>query len=342
MNVRWLKKVPAQLVVVISAIVLSGYFSLEDPQDYFFNGRNYNLDGRFLVDLPSDMVSVLTFPNFSILTMPAAWGYVIMFALVGSIESLLVCQAIDVLDPYKRKTNMNRSILVIGIGSLICGFIGGLPMISEVVRSSANIDNGARTRWANIFHGVFLFAFVYFLPTVLERIPLSALAAMLVFTGYRLAAPKHFIISWREGHEQFLIFIVTIGVTITTDLLMGIGAGILVNLLFHFARGANFRTLFKPRFDIIERGNQVLFTYHSPAIFTNYLGLNQALEGVSVSKDIVIDFQDAQLLDHTTQERLRDLGIERQALGGSLNLIGLENHRGVANHPLSTKVRASR
>lgn len=340
MNVPWLRKVPAQLLVLIAAIALTSYFSLEQVHNYSFQGQSYAMDPiRFLVTLPYDLVSVITFPDFSALALPAAWGYVLMFALVGSIESLLTCQAIDALDPFRRKTDMNRSILVIGIGNLICGFVGGLPMIAEVVRSSANIANGARTRWANIFHGLFLFAFVYFLPGLLQQIPLAALAAMLVFTGYRLAAPKHFIHSWKEGHEQFLIFVVTIAVTLWTDLLLGISAGILINLAFHFWRGANLQTLFKARFTIETSPEQVLITYQSPAIFTNYIALDKALQGIPANQPITIDFSEARLVDHTTQERLRDQNLERMSEGGGLTITGLDHHIGVALHPLSTKVR---
>jgi MFS superfamily sulfate permease-like transporter len=338
MDIKWLKKVPSQLVVLVAAIGLTSYFSLQTTYVYSFDGVPYQINDRFLVNLPANLFSAIIFPDFTALLKPAAWGYVFLFAIVGSMESLLTCQAVDAVDPFTRKTNMNKSLLTVGIGNVICGLIGGLPMISEVVRSTSNVANGARTYWANVFHGLFLLAFVVFLPDLLHRIPLAALAAMLAFTGYRLASPKIFINSWKEGHEQFLIFFVTIIVTVASDLLIGVSAGILVNLAFHFVRGAQIKTLFKPIFAQSGTDN-VLISYSSPAIFSNYLVLDKALVAIPVTTPITVDFTNAALVDHTTQERLHELDIERKALGGSVTVIGLENHKAVAKHPLATKMK---
>ena len=178
-----------------------------------------------------------------------------MFSLIGSIESLLSAKAIDGVDPWKRKTNHDQDMLAVGVGNTLAAFVGGLPMISEIVRSKANIDNGARTRFANAFHGMFLLFFVALLPGLINQIPLAALGAMLVFTGFRLASPQEFIHMYHVGKEQFIIFVSTVIGVLATDLLMGIAIGIGINILLHLKNGAPAGSLFKPQISVERKAN---------------------------------------------------------------------------------------
>lgn len=168
---------------------------------------------------------------------PVFIKYVVMFLLVGSLESLLTVKAIDLLDPYKRKSDISRDVEAVGAGNVISGLLGGLPMISEIVRSSANIQNGGRTRWANLFHGIFLLIFVVALAPVIKMVPVAALAAMLIFLGFRLASPNEFRHIYHIGKEQLIIFLVTIAATLSTDLLIGIAAGIVTKIIIQLFYG---------------------------------------------------------------------------------------------------------
>src|SRR5262249_50059592 len=143
--------------------------------------------------------------------------YVVLFTLIGSLESLLSAKAIDLIDPWKRKTDFNRDVLAQGVANTISAMLGGLPMISEIVRSKANIDNGAQSRWSNFFHGLFLLAFVLLGSQLIHRIPQAALAAMLVYTGFRLASPWEFVKAYKIGIEQLIVFLATIVATLATD-----------------------------------------------------------------------------------------------------------------------------
>ena len=231
-----LKIIPAPMIVLIVTVPLGMYFNLSQEHTYAFNGQEYLLGEDFLVGVPENMFRALTFPDFSGLMTTTGVKYVVMFALIGSLESLLSAKAIDSIDPWKRKTDQDRDMLAVGAGNTLSAFVGGLPMISEIVRSRANIDNGARTRFANAFHGSFLLVFVALVPGLINQIPLAALGAMLVFTGFRLASPHEFVHMYHVGREQFIIFVSTVVGVLATDLLMGIAIGICVNVVLHLKK----------------------------------------------------------------------------------------------------------
>src|SRR5690606_22684804 len=200
-------------VVLLVSVPMGMAFDLLHEHSYTLQGHKYQLGEQYLVSMPRrafGMFDEMTLPAFSALMEPKAWKWVFMFFIIGSLESLLSAKAIDLIDPWKRKTNLDRDIVAVGAGNLCAALIGGLPMISEIVRSKANIDNGARTRFANFWHGMFLLVCVALFPMFLHRIPLAALAAMLVYTGYRLAHPSEFIHVYKIGREQLVIFVTTL------------------------------------------------------------------------------------------------------------------------------------
>jgi MFS superfamily sulfate permease-like transporter len=340
---RYLRMVPAQLVVVLVAIPLGVWFDLEHGHTYSMWGQSYRVGEEHLVNVPFSMFSAITFPDFSGLAQPFAWKWVIMYALIGSLESMLSARAVDLLDPWKRKTDLNRDLLAVGAGNLAAAAVGGLPMISEIVRSRANLDNGARTRFANMYHGLFLLLCVALLPTVIHRIPLAALAAMLIYTGFRLAHPREFVHVFRVGPEQFVAYVGTIVAVLATDLLIGIAVGIVIELCIHVMNGMPLRSVLKPYVSVVEEGEDTYRVIASEsAVFSNWILFRRQLveAGLVHRKNLTVDLSGTRLVDHTVMAKLHELREEFEREGLRLQVVGLENHRPLSAHPHAARKRA--
>lgn len=341
-RVSILKRLPAPVVVLLFAIPMGMGFDLLHEHSYTLQGHKYQLSEQYLVSMPAmfGMFGEVTFPNFSVLGEPKAWKWVFMFFIIGSLESVLSAKAIDLLDPWKRKTNMNRDIIAVGSGNLVASLIGGLPMISEIVRSKANIDNGARTRFADFWHGIFLLACVAVIPFALHWIPLAALAAMLIYTGYRLAHPSEFIHVYRIGKEQLAIFVTTLVVVLATDLLVGVAVGILLKMVIHLANGVSLQSLFKPYIEVQEiDDNTSLILARESAVFSNWLPFRRQIEqiGLIQRRNLVIDVSGTKLIDHSVMEKLEEIGQDFEQEGLTFEIRGLS-----ALVPLSESAHAAR
>jgi MFS superfamily sulfate permease-like transporter len=335
-----LRKVPAQLVVVVLSVIVGDLFDLSHEHTYRFQDHDFSVGPKFLVELPGQLLSALTWPDFSELGSATSIKYIVMFALVGSIESLLSAKAVDSLDPQKRRSDLDKDLLAVGVGNLIAGMIGGLPMISEIVRSSANITNGARSRFANFFHGMFLLVFVAAVPWLLARIPLSALAAMLIYTGYRLASPAEFAKTWRIGREQMMIFATTMFVTVATDLLVGVAAGVLLKVALHAINGMPLANTFKPHVEVELLGSSVTVRVGQAAVFSNYLTIKRVLHELpAVVEHVTVDLSRANLVDHTVMEKLHELEQEWLQNKRALRVLGLEQHTRFSEHPFAARKR---
>jgi MFS superfamily sulfate permease-like transporter len=334
-KVPWVKRVPVPMVVVIVAIALGYAFDLEHEHHYHLWSHDYVVGPRSLVTLPAHLANAIAFPDFSAITSGTSIKFVVMFALVGSIESMLSAKAVETLDPEKTRTDANRDLLATGVGTALAGLIGGLPMISEIVRSSANIGAGARTRWANFFHGAFLLLFVVAAPWLLHRIPTAALAAMLIYTGVRLASPKEFEKAWKIGREQLVILLTTTVVTLLTDLLVGVAAGIAMKVAVHMWNGMSLRDVFRPHVEVVEEGTTTTLRVAHQAVFANYLTIKKHVDRVPAGREVVIDLSDARIVDHTVMEKLHLLEEEWKREGRTLRVGGLDTHERASKHPLA-------
>lgn len=339
--VPWAKRIPAPMLVLLTAVPLGFYFDLEHEHVYRLASHDYHVGPNFLIRLPGSLLSAVTLPDFSMIFSFVSIKYIVMFSLVGSIESLLSVTAVDSLDPERRASDLNRDLLATGIGNTIASFIGGLPMISEIVRSKANIDNGAKTAMANFFHGTFLLLSLVLIPGLLQHIPLAALAAMLIYTGTRLASPKEFVHMYHIGPEQLLLFVTTMLVTLATDLLIGVGVGLLLKMALHIKNGAPVARIFRTVLAERRSGSELFLEVHEAAIFTNYLGLKRKLLAVPADvKRVVIDFSNTWVVDHTVLNKLHT--ISQDWTDRELVLTGLEDHMATSPHQLAARRKLRR
>lgn len=350
MKNRYLRMIPAPLIVVVVGMAMERYFDLDHehvylflPSQEFLPHHEFTVGPRFLVSIPENVASSFFFPDFGKVATPEFWAAVISICLVGSLESLLSATAVDKLDPYRRSSDLNRDLTAVGIGNLVAGAIGGLPMIAEIVRSSANVNNGARTGWANFFHGAFLAIFVLFFPWLIHEIPLASLAALLVYTGFRLASPKEFAKTMDIGWEQLGLFCITIVGVLATDLLVGVLIGIVAKLVFHLLRGVSLRELIRLSYSLEQTDAD---TFHilvrGSAVFSNFIGLKSEVTALPQGKTVIFDLTDTYLIDHTVMEFIDHFRHDYTARGGRCEIRGLEHHEPYSDHPLAARRRRKR
>ena len=296
-----LKVVPGALVAVIAGVLINEAFKA--------SGSNLAISQDHLVNLPvpqsfSDFIGQFSRPDFSSITNPNVWIVAATLAVVASIETLLCIEAADKLDPLKRYTSTNAELFAQGAGNILSGLIGGLPMTSVIVRTSANINSGGRTKVATIAHGIFLLLAVVSIPTVLNRIPLACLAAILLMIGYKLASPSVFRHMWKNGKYQMVPFIITVIAVVFTDLLKGVAIGLVVSI-FYILR-ANLKLAYFFKKEEYHAGEAVTLKLAQEVSFLNKAAIKQTLSHLPDNAKLVIDASDTFYIDHDVLELIRD------------------------------------
>ena len=292
-----LQLIPGPLLVVLAGVGIREYFRISQP--------GYALETKQLVSLPiatdiGSFFSFFTFPDIRFLNNPDVWVTAFTLAIVASLETLLGIEAVDKLDPLKRVTPANRELKAQGIGNIVSGLIGGLPLTSVVVRSSANVSAGAKTKVSAIMHGVLLLLCVMLVPGLLNKIPLSALAAVLIFTGYKLAKVSLFKEFFQKGWDQFVPFVVTIVAILLTDLLIGIVIGIAVGLFFMV------RSNFRSSVFVVNDQNNFLIRFRKDVSFLNKPIVKKKLEDVPENAYVLIDATRADFIDKDVIEEVNN------------------------------------
>lgn len=332
---KYLHLIPAPMWILILSVGFSYVFvSL---------GLPYPLKEEFLVNIPNNVLSNLAFPDFSKALDIDFITTVFAITLIASIESLLSIKAVDKLDPERRRSNVNKDLKALGLATSLSGLVGGLNVVTVIARSSVNVNNGATNRSANIFHALFLVIFVLLFQDQLRRIPLAALAAILVFTGYKLATPKNLQKVARIGKEQIIIFLATLLTTLFTNLISGIAMGILVTFIIHVVLNRSL-SLFvnhiaKPNilmFKEKDAGNYYISVKYF-ATFLNFYKLKNKLDIIPENENVILDFSHCSFVDHTVMEGLENYVDTFTKKEGSIEIIGLDKHGADSKHPFAIR-----
>jgi MFS superfamily sulfate permease-like transporter len=328
------KLVPGALIAVISGIILNELFVI--------SGSSLVITSEHLVKLPvptsiDEFKAIIVTPNFSGLANPHVWTVGITIAIVASIETLLCIEASDRLDVHKRYTNTNVELKAQGIGNVISSLLGGLPMTSVVVRSSANSNAGAKSKMSSIIHGILLLLSVLIIPVILNKIPLATLATILILVGYKLAKPstiKHF---WEKGKYQFVPFIATMVAVVATDLLKGVMLGIVISIVFVLK--GNLKRAYTFKKEEYVDGDIIHIDLAQEVSFLNKAAIKSTLKSIPENSKVVINAQDTVYIAHDILDLIREFKSTRAIdenikvkLKGFKKAYQLENTVEVPNH----------
>ena len=310
--------VPGALIAVIMTIVINELFKM--------TGSSWAIRPEHLVSIPiaanmSEFFGQFLFPDFSQWNNPAVYQVALTVCAVASVETLLCLEAVDKIDPEKRTTNPNTELRAQGIGNMISGFLGGLPVTSVIVRSSANVGAGARTKTSAILHGLFLVCCLLLIPGLINMIPLAALAAVLLQVGYKLAKVSLFKQMWASGKYQWWPFIITVVAVVFTDLLTGVAIGLGASV-FAILRG-NMKNAYFFHDEEYHEGDQIRIKLSQEVSFLNKASIKLTLEHLPENSKVIIDATDTAYIDHDVQEIIREFqAINAPAKNINVQLLG--------------------
>lgn len=326
LKLKILKKltiIPSALFVVIIGILLNILFDKFVP--------SLKLNSNQLVNIPFSIFSDLKFPNFKMLLSNFdLYQYGLTIGIVATLETLLSVKAIDKLDPQNRITPINNELIAQGIGNVSCGLLGGLPITAVIVRGSANIDAGAKSKLSAKLHSILLLFAVLLIPSILNKIPYASLAVILLLTGYNLTKPKLYINVWKIGINQFLPFIITLLVILIEDLLIGVAIGLLTALIIIIKN--NLRSDFDLRKESINQVTTNILTLHTNVTFLDKIKLSKVLYSIDKKESIVIDGSKSSHVDYDVIEMISEFDNYATDNGIELKLIGIKKVEIIAAH----------
>jgi len=318
-----LKIIPAPLVVVLLGILINYVFT------HFSLGSS--LKATQLVSIPDNIFKEISFPDFSqFFSKSQIWKDGLVIGLLATLETLLCIEAIDKLDEHNRITPVNRELVAQGLGNMTCGLLGAIPITAVIVRGAANVDAGARTKLSAFTHGLFLLLAVALVPFALNKIPNAALAAILMVTGYNLTKPKLYKSMWQLGWKQFLPFILTIGVILATDLLIGVSIGLLLSIYFIIQN--NFKAEYKIIKSMKEGREDYLIRLNSNVTFLNKVKLRDSLDDIPDDSFLTIDGSHCNFIDYDILEIISEYDHKAKDRNIKLQLINIRKVNITAIH----------
>ena len=335
---------PAPIWVIALSIPFVYLFNFFDAQTLTFFGKSYDVGPSLLLDIPENIMDSILFPNFSMINTIEFWTTVFSLLIITSIESLAIAKAVDKIDPYKRKTDLNKDLTGIGLSTVAAGFVGGLPIIAVIIRSTVNIHNGAKTKWSNLYQGILLLVLIVVLGPLMRQVPLCAFAILLVFTGFKLASPGVFKQVYDHGPEQLIFFIFTMVLTLYTNLLVGLVGGLSLALATHmllaklpisqffkmvYNSGSDLSQIAEERYELKIKGI---------ANFLSIPKIDKLIKKIPDGVEVRVDLTDTKLVGITFMDYIVDYLKIQKTLGGNVVLEGLGSHVSYSTYNRALKI----
>lgn len=341
---RFFHLLPAPMWVIALSIPFVYAFNFFDDHSLSFLGRAYEVGPDLLLEIPESIADSIMHPNFSKIDTLEFWTTVFSILIITSIESLAIAKAVDKIDPYKRKTDLNKDLTGIGLSTVAAGLIGGLPIIAVIIRSTVNIHNGAKTKWSNLYQGLLLLLFIVVLSPIMSLVPLCAFAILLVYTGFKLASPAVFKQAYAQGTEQLLFFIGTMILTLYTNLLIGLLGGLLLALITHLLLARMtipqfFRMVYNSRTKLLHRpdGGYDL-KIRGIANFLGILKVDKLVAQIPSGADVNIDLSETRLVGMTYMDFLVEFLKSQRDSGGNVFITGLDSHVSSSGYNRALKI----
>jgi MFS superfamily sulfate permease-like transporter len=343
-NYRFFHLFPAPMWVIALSIPFVYVFNFFEQQTLPFFGKSFEVGPQLLLDIPDTITDSIMHPNFSKINTIEFWTTVFSILIITSIESLAIAKAVDKIDPYKRKTDLNKDLTGIGISTVAAGLIGGLPIIAVIIRSTVNIHNGAKTKWSNMYQGLLLLVFIVVLSPIMRQVPLCAFAILLVYTGFKLASPAVFKQAYKQGTEQLIFFVGTMILTLYTNLLVGLLGGLSLTLITHMllARvsvSQFFKMVYKSRTKLIQRPDGSFdLKIRGIANFLGILKIDTLVAQIPSGADVNIDLSETRLVGITYMDFLVEFLKAQRATGGNAFISGLDGHVSSSTYNRALKI----